>query len=99
LPAALFTASTTPFPLLLVLLRLAVERDELVRFFAALELGLRPLLEARERLVDFAAGLRLVDFLVLLERFVLLLRGVLAAIESSLSGVQIRSPRPTRSAS
>jgi hypothetical protein len=86
LPAALFTVSTTPFPLLLLLLlRLAVERD--VLGFELRVLVLRPLLDARERLlVDreaLFAGLRVALFFgfarEFVERFVLF-RWVLAAI-------------------
>jgi hypothetical protein len=78
LPAALFTVSTTPFPLLLLLLRLAVERD--VLGFELRVVVLRPLLDARERLlVDrdaLFAGLRAALFFgfarEVVERFVLL---------------------------
>jgi hypothetical protein len=80
LPAALFTVSTTPFPLRL----LAVERD-VARFFAGLALRFAPLRDPPlvDRVVVFEDGLRAVDFLEAVERFVLLC-GVLAAIESLL---------------
>jgi hypothetical protein len=92
LPAALLTVSTTPLPSLRLL---SVECDA-PRFDPLLEpravvLRFAPLLEARDRLLEDRAGLRAaglgaVDFLVPLDRFVLL-RCVLAAIEFSSSGV------------
>jgi hypothetical protein len=84
--------STTPVPLL----RLLADEREVLRVVV---LRFDPLLDRLA--LFFAAGLRALVLPApereVLERFVLL-RGVLAAIEISSSGVQIRWQRPTRSA-
>src|SRR5262245_51869152 len=98
LPPALLTVPRTPLPLLLELLRLAVERDGrlaarverdvLLRFAVAAELRLVPLL---------AAGFRPPDPFDLLDRFAVLLFAAVAIEYSSLHGARIRWRRATRS--